>query len=103
LQIEPHYAEAHYNLANALQRQGKVVEAVAHYRHALRVRPDLAGAHNNLGIALYKLAAAHAEAGRFGEAIRTASQAIHEATAAGNEELADQARRQIERYRRGLP
>ncbi len=40
---------AHYNLGNALNGQGKVEEAVAEYRTAIRLQPDLAEAHCNLG------------------------------------------------------
>ena len=32
--------EAHHNLGNALLRQGKVSEAIAQYREALRLKPD---------------------------------------------------------------
>src|SRR5262249_12038893 len=35
-----------------LRAQGRVVEAIAGYREALRLRPDHAEAHNNLGVAL---------------------------------------------------
>ncbi|HXI75962.1 MAG TPA: tetratricopeptide repeat protein, partial [Steroidobacteraceae bacterium] len=43
------YAEAHSNLGNALQAQGKLAEAVASYGRAIFVRPDYAEAHSNLG------------------------------------------------------
>ena len=32
------------------QNQGKLEEAIASYRQALRLKPDYAEAHNNLGI-----------------------------------------------------
>ena len=60
-QLLPNDAGAHNNLANALSRLGRLDEAVAHYRHALRFSPDFAEAHNNLGHALLDL-------GRFGDA-----------------------------------
>ena len=47
-----HSAEAHHELAITLRKQGKLVEAEAHCRQALRIRPDFADAHNNLGNAL---------------------------------------------------
>ena len=53
--------------------------------------------------ALHTLAAAYAEAGRFGEAIKTASQAIDAATAAANETLAQKIRGQVVLYRQGVP
>ena len=36
----------------ALERQGKLEEAIAEYRTAIRIQPDFALAHNNLGSAL---------------------------------------------------
>jgi tetratricopeptide (TPR) repeat protein len=42
----------HYNLAVDLQGQGKLEEAVAEYRTAIRIRPDLAEAHISLANAL---------------------------------------------------
>src|SRR5262249_1839464 len=45
--------EAHWNLGKALGGQGKWEAAVAAYREAIRLRPDLAEAHNNLGATLY--------------------------------------------------
>jgi Flp pilus assembly protein TadD len=49
------------------------------------------------------LAAAYAESGRFGEAVATATAALGEAEAAGNDELARQIRTRIELYRRREP
>jgi tetratricopeptide (TPR) repeat protein len=43
---------AHTNLGNALRDQGKVSEAIAAYREAIRLKPDFALAHTNLGNAL---------------------------------------------------
>ena len=40
------------NLGIALNNQGKLDEAVAAYRQAIRIKPDLAEAHSNLGNAL---------------------------------------------------
>ena len=45
-------AEAHYNLGVALKEQGKVDEAMAEFRVAIRLKPDYAEAHYNLGKAL---------------------------------------------------
>ena len=52
-----------------LGASGKVEEAIAHYEQALRIKPDYAEAHNNLGIAL-------AQAGRIEEAIAHFEQAL---------------------------
>ena len=48
----PHKARPHHNLGVALAQQGKLPEALAHYREALRLRPTYVEAHTNLGIAL---------------------------------------------------
>ena len=52
LAIDPDYAEAHYNLGNALLIRGRVPAAVAEYRRALAIRPDFAKARHNLEIVL---------------------------------------------------
>ena len=44
LKLKPDYAEAHYNLGNALQDQGKLDEAVDCYRRAVELKPDYAEA-----------------------------------------------------------
>jgi len=45
---------AHSNLGADLADQGKLADAIAEYRAALRIRPDDAKIHGNLGIALAK-------------------------------------------------
>lgn len=82
LQINPHYEDARANLRIALQRigkggseaesynlqaialagEGKLDEAVTHFSEALRVRPDFAEAHYNMGNVL-------AQQGKLNEAI----------------------------------
>ena len=47
-------AGAHNDLANALQAQGKLDEAMIHYRQALTLNPEFPEAHNNLGSALQR-------------------------------------------------
>ena len=42
---------AHYNLASAFWGQGKLDDAIAEYREAIRLNPNDAGAHNNLASA----------------------------------------------------
>ena len=51
----PDYAEAHYNLGNALKKLKRLDEAAAAYERAARIRPDLAPAHHNLGSVLQSL------------------------------------------------
>jgi protein O-mannosyl-transferase len=43
---------AHYNLANALIKQGKNSEAIIHFSKAIAINPYHDGAHCNLGVAL---------------------------------------------------
>jgi protein O-GlcNAc transferase len=61
--------EGHFNLGNALMGQGKLDEAIAAYRRAIRIKPDYAAAHTTLGIAL-------AGQGRLDEAIAAYRRAI---------------------------
>ena len=42
----------HNNLGNLLTDQKRFDEAIEHFQDALRVRPDYADAHLNLGVAL---------------------------------------------------
>jgi serine/threonine-protein kinase len=53
---------AHNNLGNALDDLGRLAEAIAAYREALRLHPDHAGSHCNLGLVLVRQ-------GRFAEAL----------------------------------
>ncbi|XP_053082080.1 protein O-mannosyl-transferase TMTC1 isoform X4 [Acinonyx jubatus] len=49
VQTLPHNAKVHYNYANFLKDQGRNLEAIYHYRTALRLYPRHASALNNLG------------------------------------------------------
>jgi len=51
IKINPDFAEAHYNLGAALQREGKNSEAISHYKMAIKINPDLAEAYTNLSAA----------------------------------------------------
>jgi tetratricopeptide (TPR) repeat protein len=70
LEVDPELTAvgAHVNLGNALQNLGRYEEAVAHYRVALGMEPDMALIHTNLGNALRSL-------GRLDEAIAAYEQA----------------------------
>jgi tetratricopeptide (TPR) repeat protein len=46
------FAEAYGNLGHVLYKQGKLAEALANLREAVRLKPDLAAAHNELGATL---------------------------------------------------
>ena len=66
--LAPEVVETHYNLGNALWRQGRLDEAAERYREALRRKP-LANAHSNLGAVLY-------EGGHLDEAIEEYRRAL---------------------------
>lgn len=55
LQVDPQYAEAHFNLGNVLKNSGKLEEAVASYQKTLVLKPDDAHVHYNLGVTLNAL------------------------------------------------
>lgn len=55
LRLDPTSAGAHYNLGNALFRQGEAARAIASFRHAISLQPYLAPAHKNLSRALFLL------------------------------------------------
>jgi len=67
---KPDFAEAHYNLGNALMKLGCCGEAVAAYRRAARLRRDLLPVHVNLGNALYALGRYDEAAASYREAVR---------------------------------
>ena len=50
----PGFAEAHYNLAIALEQLGRAAEAEKHYRDTLRLQPGYERAVLNLGANLYE-------------------------------------------------
>jgi tetratricopeptide (TPR) repeat protein len=45
---------AHTNLAQTLSHSGRFAEAIAECEKALKIKPDFAAAHNNLGVALLR-------------------------------------------------
>jgi tetratricopeptide (TPR) repeat protein len=57
------------NLGHALASEGRLDEAITHYREAVRIHPGYAEAHNNLGLAL-------ARQGRIEEAIPHYTEAL---------------------------
>ncbi len=69
IHVNPHFAESHYNLGNALTAQGDVDGAIASYRRAITIIPTYAKAHYNLANALR-------ERGRPDEAIASYQRAI---------------------------
>lgn len=45
LEVFPEFAAAHSNLASILQQQGKLNEALMHYKEAIRIQPTFADAY----------------------------------------------------------
>ncbi len=54
-QIFPEFAAAHSNLASILQQQGKLHEAIMHYKEAIRIAPTFADAYSNMGNTLKEM------------------------------------------------
>jgi tetratricopeptide (TPR) repeat protein len=48
------YVETHYNLGIALAQGGRLDDAAAQYKAALKIDPNYANAHNNLGLVLVR-------------------------------------------------
>jgi tetratricopeptide (TPR) repeat protein len=70
LRIKPNNRDAHYGLANALQRQQKYDEAVPEYQEALRLDPHHPDTHQNLGITWFTLGRLEDAQAEFEEALR---------------------------------
>jgi len=60
----------HYESGNACYEQGRMDEAIAEYREAIRLTPDYAEAHNNLGAALQALRRTDESVAAYREAVR---------------------------------
>ena len=55
IQLNPNFADAHYNLGNILKDLGNLKEAELSTRKAIKLNPNFAQAHSNLGIILKEL------------------------------------------------
>jgi Flp pilus assembly protein TadD len=66
LQLKPDFAAAHNGLGVVLARQGKIHDAVYHFREAVRLDPNFVRAENNLRTALQQKQRSQ----RSGESIR---------------------------------
>lgn len=51
----PEFAAAHSNLASILQMQGRLQEALLHYKEAIRIHPNFADAYSNMGNTLKEM------------------------------------------------
>jgi len=70
LEIDPGFAEAHYNMGNAMTAKGRLDEAVSHFSKAVKLKPGYAEAHNNMGIALARQGKLDKAISSFSEAVR---------------------------------
>jgi tetratricopeptide (TPR) repeat protein len=68
--LKPDYAEAHCNLGQCLDDQGRHAAAEASYRQAIALNPDLVEAHQSMGVMLMR------QEGRLTEALATFREAI---------------------------
>ena len=98
LKIDPDSAPVHNNLGVVLAGQGRIEEAIAHYRAALKLKPDYAAASINLGRTL-------AAQGQLDEATACYRQAlrVEPASAAAHFNLADALGQQGQLPRRPRP
>jgi protein O-GlcNAc transferase len=69
LRQNPNDPETHRNLGNALMLTGRPYEAIEHFKQALRIKPDYAGAY-------YLMAMAYANINQNTEAITAAQKAL---------------------------
>jgi protein O-GlcNAc transferase len=69
IKLNPDYPDAHVNMGNMLQKQGRLEEAIAAYQRALAIKPDHPDAYYNMGNAL-------AERGKLDEAIASYRRAL---------------------------
>ena len=69
LALNPGNAEAHNTLALALQRQGRIDEALLHLNESARLAPTLSVTRNNLGVIAFRLGRLEEAEQRYREAI----------------------------------
>ncbi len=98
----PGSAPLHYNLARILAVRGRFDAAVAHLEKVVEIAPDFAQARNDLANALDALSAAHADAGRFAEALQAARRALDLARQQNNQALVTALAARIARYEAGV-
>ena len=53
IELDSEFAEAYANLGSILASQNNLAEAISQFENAVRLRPELAVLHYQLGVALY--------------------------------------------------
>ena len=79
IRLKPDYAEAHYNLGNALDKKGRTDEAIRQYQEAVRLKPDSFQPHLALARILPRLGRLKDAAFQMDEFLRTCPRANLEA------------------------
>ena len=51
ISLKPDYADAYYNMSNALKDQGKLEKAIKYYNKVISLNPNYADAYYNMGVA----------------------------------------------------
>jgi tetratricopeptide (TPR) repeat protein len=69
IKIEPHYADAHYELGDVYHELGRLLPSIDAFKTAADLYPKLINAHINIGIA-------YSNRGKFDEAIREFGKAM---------------------------
>jgi tetratricopeptide (TPR) repeat protein len=70
IRVTQNNASAQNHMGLALDKEGRLDEAVVHYSEALRIKPDFAEGHYNLGLALGKQGRLDEAAAQYSEALR---------------------------------
>ncbi len=72
VELQPDFADGHYNLANALASLGRWPEAIASYERAIALKPGGPEIHNNLGNAMLQSGDVTAALAHYTESVRLA-------------------------------
>jgi len=83
LQADPNQPFAHEVLGGLLEADGKLPEAVSHYKEAIRLRPDFGKAHLDLGAVLARKGDRAGAAAEFRAALADADPQIRQMAGAG--------------------